>query len=582
MLYPACPQWLTTSTENVYKENWRPSDERLGILEWNGTSVNLNWINADSERNSFNPRFIVNKVLPKLPRQRKTRYFPENKKQAIAATAYKLRTFGTVLIFVGIKKSVFSIAHEYEQCIENDNRNFIYKNQNNWKAFELACIESYGENSKWLSYAKLGILCHNADLLDDVRLPLERLMRSEKPNVIIATSTLGQGVNLGVSTVIFSTLYQGSSKGQELIAKRDFWNIAGRAGRAFVDNEGKILVALDLVNKDNRRIIWERDYILTYLDKSQIDKAQSGCLTLIRALKKAAFENGLSFDNLIELIADDNIEEIHERSDELKDYLDWIDDGLLSLQNANTNDIINFDWIDDYFRSSLAYIQSKYFEDISGDEVLAFITARTKGILSKVGIDKEVWKSTICSGIPLNSDLQIETKFDDIINVINEYQLTELTLDDKIGLIESLEILINDTNVLAEAYLKSKDVSEIRIKWIKGIAISEITSLEHATEIITKHYSYNLPWVLNGVAKKMKNKDLIVESEIIEELSILVESGLPDLKSVKVYQAGIRSRTSAIEIAALFEEDLWDMSIKYYKNELILNADFYKSQGSVI
>ena len=27
-------EWLTDSTDNVYKENWRPSDERIGIMEW--------------------------------------------------------------------------------------------------------------------------------------------------------------------------------------------------------------------------------------------------------------------------------------------------------------------------------------------------------------------------------------------------------------------------------------------------------------------------------------------------------------------------------------------------------------------
>ncbi|WP_301221151.1 hypothetical protein [Bacteroides caecimuris] len=105
----------------------------------------------------------------------------------------------------------------------------------------MACIESYGEDSEWFTFAKMGIFCHNADLLLDVRLPLERLMRSEKTRVIVATSTLVQGVNLRVSTVISSTRYQAGTA----ITKRDFWNIAGRAGRAFVDHEGKILVALD-------------------------------------------------------------------------------------------------------------------------------------------------------------------------------------------------------------------------------------------------------------------------------------------------------------------------------------------------
>ncbi len=273
-------EWLTNSSENVFRENWRPSDERLGVLQWNGNSVDLNWRSTDIERNSFNPKFIVSQEQPLKPRQRKIRYFPENKNQAIASTAFKLRKFGPVLIFVGRKESVFTIAREYDNCLINEEL-FEYKNQNDWIAFQLACIESYGEESEWLYFARKGIMCHNADLLADVRLPLERLMNKEKPRVIIATSTLGQGVNLGVSTVIFSTLYQAGN----LIAFRDFWNIAGRAGRAFVDHEGKILVALDTVNKNTRTVNWERNLIFDYFDKAKIDNAQSGCLELIKALK---------------------------------------------------------------------------------------------------------------------------------------------------------------------------------------------------------------------------------------------------------------------------------------------------------
>jgi replicative superfamily II helicase len=73
-------------------------------------------------------------------------------------------------------------------------------------------VEAYGQDNEWLTFARKGILCHHGALLTDVRLPLERLMREDKPQVIISTSTLGQGVNLGVSTVIFSTLYQAGEK----------------------------------------------------------------------------------------------------------------------------------------------------------------------------------------------------------------------------------------------------------------------------------------------------------------------------------------------------------------------------------
>lgn len=234
--------WLTNSKDFVYKDVWRPSDERLGVLEWDGENVNLNWESNDKERSSFNRKFIVQEQLPLAQRQRKPKYFPGDKNEAVAATAYKLRTFGPVLIFVGKKVSVFVMAAAYLKCLGHSPNDFKWSNIEDWSAFELACLETYGQDSNWLLYARKGILCHNSDLHSDVRLPMERLMRKDKPLAIIATSTLGQGVNIGVSTVIFSTIFQ--SDGQ--LKAREFWNIAGRAGRAFVDHEGKILVTVNL------------------------------------------------------------------------------------------------------------------------------------------------------------------------------------------------------------------------------------------------------------------------------------------------------------------------------------------------
>jgi replicative superfamily II helicase len=564
-------EWLTDSIENVFKENWRPSDERLGVLQWNGDSVDLNWRSTDTERNSFNPKFIQSIEQPLNGKQTRIRYFPETKNQAVASTAFKLRTFGPVLIFVGQKRSVFTIAREYDKCLVDETA-FEFKNQNDWSAFELACIESYGEESEWLYFARKGILCHNADLLSDVRLPLERLMNKEKPRVIIATSTLGQGVNLGVSTVIFSTLRQG----RDLITSRDFWNIAGRAGRAFVDHEGKILVTQDTVDKSNFKIRRERNQIFNYFDKAKINNAQSGCLELIKILKKIANSNDVSFEKLIELIADNNISDIHENSEAINNTLDWIDDGLLSLHSLNTTDDDNYGWADDYFRSSLAYIQAEKSEEITGEEVIQFLKARTKGIITKVGDDKSKWNSIIKSGIPLNSDLQIEDKLDLLISIIQNYLSNEINIDAKIDLLKKIENEIKDINILSVEFIESENHDEIIEKWLKAIPLSEIAPLEQATNIVTKYYSFSLPWVLNGISKKLRNKELNIEADTIEELSILVELGLPNLVSVKIYQCGIRSRSSANEISELYDNELWDKSIKFYKNDLINSIEKYK------
>lgn len=176
--------------------------------------------------------------------------------------------------------------------------------------------------------------------------------------------------------------------------------------------------------------------------------------------------------------------------------------------------------------------------------------------------------------------MQIEDRIDGLLDFVQNYIGSEQTLEDRILLLENIENTINDINVLKEGSIESTESEDIRRKWLNGVSMSDIMQHNNAINIITKHYSFNLPWILNGIAKKLKNRSLIEESDIIQELAILIELGLPNLKSVKIYQAGIRSRSSANEIAALFEEDHWEKSIKTYKQDLIRLGDYYKKQVS--
>jgi len=578
--------WLTKSTDTIYKDSWRPSDERLGILDWTGSQVNLNWMNNDEERPSFNYKFILSEQQPLKPRQRKVRFFPSSKNEAVASTAFKLRSFGTTLIFVGVKASVFTMADAYLKCLGNDPEDYKWSNKNEWKSFELASIETYGENNNWLIYAKKGILCHHGGLQADVRLPLERLMRNDKPRVIISTSTLGQGVNLGVSTVIFSSIYQG---GQNLITTRDFWNIAGRAGRAFVDHEGKILVARDVSNVNTKRerdkIKWYEKTIKQYFSKEEIDIASSGILALVKALYHVTSEEGIDINTLLQLIAENSIEELGEQAKGVDEILDWIDDTLLALQELHDyNDEINFGWVESFFKNSLAFIQAKGQDSISQENLIRFFQARVKGIVEKVGDDKTKWKSITNSGIPLNSDLFLESKMDEIMVELFSFDISEKSIDDKIilansiiGIIEQMPVLVEDGN-----YFANENFNDIVSRWINAEPISSLCKLDGAEKIISELFNYKLPWVFNGISKKLRVMELTDSAEIIEELSMLIEIGLPSLKALKIYQAGIRSRVSANELSLFFEDELWNKSIKDYKSDIIQNREFYKAFASPI
>lgn len=571
-------EWLTTTDENVYKDKWRPSDERLGTLEWTGSSVNIYWKSNDAERESFNKNFIIKDKQPFS-----NKLYPKDKNEAIAATALKLKSFGKVLVFVGLKKSVFKLAQAYYNCIGKDAPNHTWTNSQEWKIFELSCIEAYGNSNEnhWLKYARKGILCHNSDLHSDVRLPLERLMRLDKPLVIISTSTLGQGVNLGVSSVIFSTLSQSGNP----ITHRDFWNIAGRAGRAFVDFEGKILVAIDVSKnstmKEKYRNKFKREEVQKYYNKDKIDKAESGILFLLNALKNIANNEGVPFELLIQLITENKLKDIDDEANIIDETLDWIDDALLSLHLINNEDCddeaFDYSWIESYFRGSLAYIQASRHISLDGEDVIKFLKARVEGIVKKVGTSKFKWKSIIDSGLPLSSDLLIEEMLPQIIEEINEFYQKGWTTDNLIILLKFIEDLVKDTPIIREegTDILSENSDLIRSYWLQGVSLNKIILLKNARSIIKALYTYKLPWILNGIAKKLRIRDLETEAEVLEELSILTEAGLPDLKAVKIYQAGLRSRTAAVEVGQYFGEEIWKKSIREYKIAIILNeGDF--------
>lgn len=569
--------WLTQSKDTVFKNNWRPSEERLGILEWRNNTASLNWESQDSERSSFNPRFILADEVKRYKYRgvEKIKYFPGNKNEAIAATAYKLRNFGPLLIFVGAKGSVFVMARAYLGVMGANAAEHVWKSPQDWRAFELACIETYGPNNSWLDFAKKGILCHNSALHADVRLPLERLMREERPLAIISTSTLGQGVNLGVSTVIFSTLYQAGEK----IKARDFWNIAGRAGRAFVDHEGKILVAVDTNGTTPiRRRNMFKEVQVNYFNKNKIDRAQSGILSLVIALKEFAERSGTDFDLLLQLIAENKIGEIGDKAVVIDDILDWIDDTLLSLSLLhNPKGIVDVSWVEDFFVKSLAAIQAEVSDKISTGQVIAFLKSRTLGIANKVGNDRSKWDSIVQSGIPLTSDLQLEQKIDDLIEAVDDYLLLDEGINEKIALLKSMEKIIKNIPVLNEKgnYLEYPKINKIRKNWLKATAISDILSIPDGASVITGVYSFSLPWVLNGIAKKMRQRDCDVQGEVVEELSLLVEAGLPSLIKVKIYQSGIRSRSAANELGDLLDNSFAESSLSAYRKEFIKNADGY-------
>jgi len=83
---------------------------------------------------------------------------------------------------------------------------------------------------------RAGVAYHHAGLSQETRWLVERLIANGDVGIVCGTTTLAQGVNFPISTVVMETL----QKRDKPLTYSDFWNIAGRAGRALMDSLGVI------------------------------------------------------------------------------------------------------------------------------------------------------------------------------------------------------------------------------------------------------------------------------------------------------------------------------------------------------
>lgn len=101
-----------------------------------------------------------------------------------------------------------------------------------------------GVSHPLISCVRKGVAYHHAGLPVEVQEAVEDAIRNESIKAVVATSTLTDGVNLPVRTVVIATTeYDGQDPGQRMSAAQ-LLNAVGRAGRAGKESEGWIVLAL--------------------------------------------------------------------------------------------------------------------------------------------------------------------------------------------------------------------------------------------------------------------------------------------------------------------------------------------------
>ena len=173
-----------------------------------------------------------------------------NASDLAAATAYELSKRGPVIVLASRPDWAWGLARRFK-C---DGARCIWKDNLQRQDIELVqryLSSEYGADFELCELLAYGVGVHHAGLSDEAKGLMEWLLENERIQILVATTTVAQGVNFPVSGVVLAhKMYYDSAKGRSVdMPPEDFWNIAGRAGR--VDQGSVGIVALAAVNDES-------------------------------------------------------------------------------------------------------------------------------------------------------------------------------------------------------------------------------------------------------------------------------------------------------------------------------------------
>jgi len=134
-----------------------------------------------------------------------------------------------------------------------------------------------------------GIAYHHAGMLPTLKEVIERLFTSRLIKVIFTTETFALGINMPSRTVIFDELRKFYGRYVRNLKTRDFYQMAGRAGRRGIDTEGFVYCRLNLQRiriDEAKRIIYGKPEEV----RSQLNTSYATILNLYEKYQEDLFK----------------------------------------------------------------------------------------------------------------------------------------------------------------------------------------------------------------------------------------------------------------------------------------------------
>ena len=283
--------WLggSNSDDISMSIDWQPNDRAIGIVYAeksipNCTSnckFNLKFHSIHTNKSSIS----VDNEISILDNNDTYTYSKVRKNTNLSTVIVnQLKTRDSVIAIHGRPDWVWSLAKEIKQ------KSMITAPSENIKFVQKFLAYEFGETFELIDLLNYKIGVHHAGLSDEVRRLMEWLLEEEEINVLVATTTIAQGMNFPVGAVVMASHQYASSHGTYDMPPEDFWNIAGRAGRVEQDNIG--IVALVAKNEI------EIEKLRTFINR-QAGVLNSSLIEMVTDVMKTNFLNIENLENIV-------------------------------------------------------------------------------------------------------------------------------------------------------------------------------------------------------------------------------------------------------------------------------------------
>jgi len=217
---------------------------------------------------------------------------------------------------------------------------------------------------------KRGIAYHHAGLLPTLKEIIERLFTTGLIKLIFTTETFALGINMPAKTVIFNSLSKFYGRYHGFLKTRDFYQMAGRAGRRGIDKEGFVFSRINS----------------SHIDIPSLEKIIYGQYEPIQSQLNSCYATIL---NLYKIMAD-KIYDIYPKSFHCYQGKDWKKKEVLNLLKRKISLLKNLGYIQGAEVTQKAQLAAKvysfelaigelfeagFLDDLQEEDLFVFVTA---------------------------------------------------------------------------------------------------------------------------------------------------------------------------------------------------------------